>query len=77
MHKMVKAQVKKWGNSFGVIIPKEVMESEKLKESDEIDFLIIKPNGALKETFGILKGKLKKSAQNMKDELREELYDND
>ena len=27
------------------------------------------------QTFGILKGKIKKSAQEFKDELRKELYD--
>lgn len=30
---------------------------------------------ALRETFGIAKGKFKKTAQEMKDELRRELYD--
>jgi len=32
-------------------------------------------SSALKETFGMMKGKWKKSAQEIKDELRKELYD--
>ncbi len=36
--------------------------------------LILKQSNALKETFGIFKGKWKKSAQKIKNELRSELY---
>lgn len=70
----MKTQIKKWGNSFGIIIPKDIIQGEELEENDEIEILIAKPSNALKETFGLMKGKFKKSAQQMKDELREELY---
>ena len=73
----MKTQIKKWGNSFGVIIPKDIIQGEKLKENDEIEIIIVRPNNVLKETFGILKGKIKKSTQQIMDETRRELYPED
>lgn len=71
---MVETEAKKWGNSLGVIIPREIAEKEHIKESEKVKFLIIRDSSkTLKETFGIAKGKIKKSAQQIKDELREEL----
>ncbi len=65
---------RKWGNSLGITLPKEIVEEQNLKENEKIIVLVIKKNSTLKKTFGMLKGKLKKSAQQMKDELRKELY---
>lgn len=71
---MIETEAKKWGNSLGVILPKEITEKEHIKESEKIKFIIIRDGSkALKETFGIAKGKIKKSAQQIKDEIREEL----
>ncbi len=39
-----------------------------------INILISKKSNVLNETFGMLKGKFKKSSQQMKDELKKELY---
>ncbi len=64
--------VKKWGNSLGVVIPSDIAEIEHIKEKEKIRFMIIKDSKVLKETFGIAKGKLK--AQEIKDQLRKELY---
>ncbi len=73
---VVKSQLKRWGNSFGVIIPKGIIDSENLKVNQTIELIIAKNSQkVLKETFGMLKGKLKKSGQQIKDELRAELYD--
>ena len=74
---IMKTQIKKWGNSFGVIIPKDIIQGEKLKENDEIEIIIVRPNNVLKETFGILKEKLKKPTQQIMDETRRELYPED
>jgi len=74
---VIEAKVKKWGNSFGVVIPIEVIEKEKIKENQDISVIILKDSRkAFKETFGMGKGKIKKSAQQIKDELRKELYNN-
>jgi len=72
---VIEAKVKRWGNSFGVVIPIEVVEKEKIKENDNLHLIVLKDSKkVLEETFGSLKGKLKKSAQEIKDELRRELY---
>lgn len=72
---MINVKVKKWGNSLGVIIPSEAIESKKIKENDEISLLIVKDSAkVLRETFGMAKGKINKTTQEIKDELRRDLY---
>lgn len=66
--------VRKWGNSFGIIIPKEVAEKEHIKEEEKIKFMILRDSRALKETFGMVKGKWRKKTQEIKDQTREELH---
>jgi antitoxin component of MazEF toxin-antitoxin module len=64
------------GNSMAVIIPKDILDSEKIKENDSIEIILLRDSKkVLEETFGTLK--TKKSAQKIKDELRRELYDED
>ena len=64
-------KVRKWGDSLAVIIPKEIANNERINASDTIRMSIIKQTD-ISDVFGILKGKLKKSAQEIKDELRKE-----
>ena len=64
-------KVRKWGDSLAVIIPKEIANKERINASDTIHMSIIKQTD-ISDVFGILKGKLKKSAQEIKDELRKE-----
>ena len=72
---VIKAKVKRWGNSFGIIIPSETIVDKGIKENQNIDVIIVEDSKKiLEETFGSLKGKLKKSSQEMKNELRRELY---
>ena len=66
--------LRKWGNSFGVTISKEIAEKENIKEDEKIRFMILKDNRVLKDTFGMAKNKWKKSAQEIKDQARKELY---
>lgn len=71
----IQGRVRRWGNSLAVIIPSYIAEAGKIKEDDNIRLLVMPDSRkALKETFGMLKGKLTKSSQQMKDELRKELY---
>ncbi len=72
---IVNGVTKKWGNSIGVIIPKDVVEKEHIKEGQKIEIVIMKPDNVLKETFGMMKGEWKESAQKIKNQLRKELYD--
>lgn len=72
---IIETKVKRWGNSLGVIIPSEAVEARRLKENENIKIIIVKDSRkALRETFGIGKGKITKSGQEFKDEARRELY---
>ncbi|HLD12433.1 MAG TPA: hypothetical protein VJB87_02455 [Candidatus Nanoarchaeia archaeon] len=66
-------KTRKMGNSLGVTLPKTVVTILHLKPKEKIYLIILKSNNSFRENFGILKGKLKKSTQKMKDELRKEL----
>jgi len=71
----IQAVTRKWGNSIGVILPKEVLEKEKIKEDEKITVLIVKKQKTFEAFRGLLKGKVTESAQKIKDDLRKELYD--
>jgi len=69
-------ETKKWGNSIGIVLPKEVLEGENIKgENEKLFVLIRKRSHTAEETFGMLRGKIKKPTQQLKDEMRKELYD--
>ena len=69
----VEAKVRKWGRSFGVVIPKDKVKEEGIKENETIKLLISKKTNVLKETFGTFK--FKKSTQEMLDEIDRESWD--
>lgn len=63
---------RKWGNSLGFIIPKEIVEQENIKPNTKIKFEIRKVND-ISHTFGILKRKM--SGQEFKDRARKGWHD--
>lgn len=65
----VEVVVKKWGNSLGLILPKEYVKMKRLKENEKIFVDIIKETN-LSDVFGSLKGKIKMSGQELKDLAR-------
>ena len=65
---MVQAVVKKWGNSYGIILPVKIVRSFELTENDVIDIQIKKKVKAIGSLFGTYKSK--RSTQKIKDELR-------
>ncbi|MEK6895063.1 MAG: AbrB/MazE/SpoVT family DNA-binding domain-containing protein [Nanoarchaeota archaeon] len=67
----IEVTIKKWGNSFGVILPKEVIKKEGLKENKKILIDVVK-EADLSDIFGSLKGKIRISGQKMKDLSRKE-----
>lgn len=69
----VETKVRRWGRSFGVVIPKEKIKEEGIKENETIKLLIGKKTNVLKETFGTLK--LRKSTQEILDESDREDWD--
>ena len=69
----VETKVRKWGRSFGVVIPKDKINEEGIKENETIKLLIGKKNNVLKETFGTIK--LKRPTQEILDESDREDWD--
>ncbi len=67
----VEVKTKKWGNSIGVVLPKELVEKQNIKENEKIMINIIKETD-LSDIFGSLKGRIKINSQKLKDLLREE-----
>ena len=59
---------RRWGNSIGITIPREVIKKEKISPKQRVKFLVV---GAemdnLKKAFGSLK--LKKETQKVMDEI--------
>ena len=66
----VEVKIRKWGNSFGVILPKNLLDSKGLKEDDGIIIEIVKEVD-LTNIFGSIK-KRKLSGQEFKDLVKEE-----
>jgi len=64
---VIKARVKEWGNSLGVVIPWEIVARESIRANDEVIITIEK-----KETLGSFFGKFRKKidVQKEKDESR-------
>jgi antitoxin component of MazEF toxin-antitoxin module len=62
-----KTKIREWGNSFGIVIPKELVIKEGFKVDDSVTVSIEK-NQTLENFFGKLKSKI--DPQKMKDESR-------
>jgi len=63
----IQTTVKKWGNSVGIILPKEIVEMEKIKVNEKILINIIR-KADLTNIFGSLKTSI--SGQEFKDMVR-------
>jgi len=68
----ITAQVREWGRSIGVVIPKEAASKAHLNAGDRIRLLIMKNKNPLKETFGILK--FKRSTEEILREVDKEAW---
>lgn len=49
---MIVSKTRKWGNSLGVIIPREIAKDMKLREDQEVIIEIKHKENVLKELFG-------------------------
>lgn len=58
--------LRRWGNSYGIVIPKDIALKEGIKENDEVE-VIIKRTVNLKDLFGKYKFE---DVQKLKDDLR-------
>jgi hypothetical protein len=65
---------RKWGNSsLAFVIPKEIVERERLKANQKLRALILKQDNVLFKTFGILKD-WKKPTDKIMGEIDRELW---
>lgn len=74
----IRTKVKKWGNSFGVVIPKEIVNSKGLKENSDVSVTIEPSNrmtvGDILELAKKFKLKRKGDTQKIFDEIDKELW---
>ena len=75
----IRTMVRKWGNSLGVILPREVVEKEKLREGLEISIAITPKNTTtVGELFDLSEKmrlpKLKKSTEKIMKEVDAQLW---
>ena len=61
--------VRKWGNSLGITLPKELVESQNIKEGDKISLPIVIKKADLSKIFGSIKTGV--SGQKFKDLARQ------
>lgn len=66
---------KVWGNSLGIVLPKELVKSESISNDTEIVVEVRKRN-PVRQIFGSLKG-WKIDSQKFKDELRKEEFESE
>jgi len=72
---VIESKLRKWGNSFAIIVPMDVVEKRRLRENMKVRLLLFEEGRkVLRETFGIGKDKVTKTGQQFKDESRRELY---
>ena len=69
----IKTIIRKWGNSFGIIIPIDVLKRKNINEGEEIDVILIKKSNVLRERFGT--HKFSKPINKLMKEVDKELYD--
>lgn len=67
------AQVKEWGRSVGIVIPKDAVLRERIAVGDTVKILIKKKGNPLKETFGIIR--FKRSTKEILKEIDKEGWD--
>lgn len=63
------AIARKWGNSIGITLPKELVERQNIKEGDVLSLPIVIKKADLSSIFG--SGKTGESGQKFKDRARE------
>ena len=68
----IKSKLRRWGNSFGIIVPQKTLENTKIKEGDEITVILNENKTNLRKLFGA--HKFSKSSDILLKEMDDELY---
>lgn len=69
----IEARLRRWGRSFGVVIPMEDVRKEKFSENEKLKILVTKKKNPLKEHFGSFK--FKRSTEEILKEGDKESWD--
>ncbi len=68
----IKSRIRRWGNSFGIIVPQKEVEDLGITEGEEVSVMINKDDSnILREMFGTFK--FKKPTSKLIKEINEEL----
>ncbi len=67
----IEVKTKQWGNSIGIIVPRETVERLGIRPEEEIIIEIEKKGNVLKELFGAIQ--FKKSTSQLLKEARKDL----
>ncbi len=65
------AKLKAWGNSLGIVVPKEELKAENLGVNDEVEITVKIKENPLRAAFGILKDAPKKTRKSTDELLKE------
>ena len=68
----IETKIRKWGNSFGVVVPVGAFQKLKIKEGEPVRIFLEKKENPLKKTFGILK--IKRKTEDILREADNELW---
>lgn len=68
----VRVKLRRWGNSFGVVIPQKAVEQTNAGEGDDLTVFIKSEKPNLRKLFG--SHKFSKPTQKLMKEMDEELY---
>lgn len=71
----VETKLKRWGRSFGVIIPMDKIREADLSEEEPLEIIITKKKNPFLKNFGILKGKIKRTTKEILGESDKEGWD--
>ena len=68
----VENKLQRWGNSFGIVIPIDLIRRKHMREGEKIKAIIVKRSNVLRETFG--SHRLSKPVSQLMKEMDHELY---
>jgi len=69
----LRTKLRKWGNSFGIVVPQKIIIEENAKEGDEITILFKKRKPNLRKLYGA--HRFDKPVEQLMKEMDEDLYD--
>jgi uncharacterized protein YdcH (DUF465 family) len=70
----VRGKIKQWGNSAAIRLTMSDLRKSRLGLNQEVKVLLVPMTNLFDEVFGLARGRIKKSGQQLKDEIRKELY---